>query len=294
MTPRVSVVIPVYNGARFLADCLIALRGQSLPAADFETIVVDDGSTDATAEVARGLGFRVEQQAHSGAPAARNRGARAAGGEWVAFTDADCLPSRQWLQALLEAVADSSPQAMGAAGRMVGYQSDTPAARFVDLSGGLDAQDYLDHPRFPFAPTGNVVFRRTALLAAGGFDERFTAYDSCDLHTRLRQIDDAPFHFAPRAVVLHRHRRTWPEYWRQQLWYGRGYGQFLIRHREAIGWSVSHELRAWGKLGGLALAACRPGGDDGTLVRRGQLVKMLAQRLGCMSTYWSPRERARW
>jgi len=293
MSPRVSVVIPVFNGARTLADCLRGVAAQTLPAADFEVIVVDDGSTDATAAVASGFGTLL-RQAHRGAASARNTGVRAAHGEWVAFTDADCIPTRGWLQALLAAVHAADGDGLGAAGRVVGYQSESAAARFVDLSGGLDAERHLAHATFPFAPSGNVMYRCAALQAAGGFDTRYAAYDACELHNRLRRLHGGPFRFEPRAVVLHRHRASWPAYWRQQFTYGRGYGQFLLHHRADIRWSMWRELRAWYDMALLGLAAARGGSDDHALLRRGELVKACAQRLGIITTYWNPRERRRW
>ena len=85
--PTVSVVIPVYNGAPFLASAVASVRAQSVAVA--EIVVVDDGSTDATAEVAKGLGVSYLCQANQGPGAARNRGVTVATGEWIAFLDAD-------------------------------------------------------------------------------------------------------------------------------------------------------------------------------------------------------------
>jgi len=296
MTIDVSVIVAAYNRKHLLRECLRALQAQNLPKEQFEIIVVDDGSTDGTASVAGSFDVRVLRQPHLGVCAARNAGLRAARGEWVAFTDSDCIPSRTWLPSLLTAVrpADGKPPALGAAGPTFGYKSTSPAARFVDLTAGLSAEQYLAHPLFPYAPTANLMYGRDALEAVGGFDSRFTAYEACDLSLRLRRVHEGEFVFAPRAVVLHRHRATWTAYWRQQLWYGRGYGQFLLSHRDEVGWSMWREAQAWGRVAGLGLAACRPGRGDDALVRRGRFVKGLAQRIGCFTTYWNPVERRRW
>ncbi len=88
MNPRFSVVIPAYNSAATLARAIESVRAQSWPA--HETIVVDDGSTDATAAVARQFdAVRLIQQPNSGVSVARNAGAAAATGDWLAFLDAD-------------------------------------------------------------------------------------------------------------------------------------------------------------------------------------------------------------
>ena len=89
MTPRFSVVIPAFNAAATLARAIESVQAQSWPA--HEIIVVDDGSRDASAEIARqfGDGVRLIQQANSGVSVARNAGAAAATGDWLAFLDAD-------------------------------------------------------------------------------------------------------------------------------------------------------------------------------------------------------------
>jgi GT2 family glycosyltransferase len=89
MTPRFSVVIPAFNSAATLARAIESVRAQSWPA--HEIIVVDDGSTDATAGIARQFGdvVRLIQQNNSGVSVARNAGAAAATGDWLAFLDAD-------------------------------------------------------------------------------------------------------------------------------------------------------------------------------------------------------------
>ena len=116
---RASVVIPVYNGAHTLEACLQSLAQQSMKPHEFEVIVVDDGSTDESAAIARRFGVNVITQKNGGAPAARNTGIRAARGTWVAFTDSDCVCSRTWLAALVNA-AEREPGSLGAAGKTIG------------------------------------------------------------------------------------------------------------------------------------------------------------------------------
>jgi glycosyltransferase involved in cell wall biosynthesis len=134
MTVDFSVVVPVRNGEATLVGCLQALRTQTLPDEGYEVIVVDDGSTDASARIAEPLVDLVIPRPGIGAAAARNAGWQAARGRWIAFTDADCVPSCGWLAALATALTGERGHALGAAGRTIGYRSDSPAARFVDLT----------------------------------------------------------------------------------------------------------------------------------------------------------------
>jgi glycosyltransferase involved in cell wall biosynthesis len=292
--PRVTVVVPARNAARTLGECLRALAGQNLPAEQFEVIVVvDRDSRDGSAAIAAAAGVRVLTSNMSGAAAARNTGIAAAATEWIAFTDADCIPSRVWLSQLLAAVGEADGGSLGAAGRTVGHDSTSAAARFVDLTGGLSADRHLAHDRYPWAPTGNVMYRRSALDAVGGFDARFRTYEGCDLHTRLLRGVGGQFAYASSAVVLHRHRAGWRAYWRQQVGYGIGYGQFYRRYEGELSWGMSDELRAWASVVGAMCRAAIPRRGDAGLLARGTAVKLIAQRIGFDLSYWSRREARR-
>jgi glycosyltransferase involved in cell wall biosynthesis len=291
---EVSVVVPFFNSRATLGRCLSALSGQTLARQRYEIIAVDDGSTDGGAEIARRSSVRLIQQKNRGAPGARNAGIEAATGKWIAFTDADCTPSRSWLRSLLTAVETTTEPVLGAAGPVMAQPSDAPAARFVDISGGLDTARHLQHPRFPFAPTGNVMYRRDALEAVGGFDDRYAAYDACDLHRRLMLEVGGEVIFVESAVVLHQHRATWSDYWTQQVNYGRGLAQFYVKWADDVPWSRWREAAAWAALGRAAVVACAPGKADAALARRGAFVKQLAQRVGFATTYFRSSERARW
>ncbi len=290
---KVSVVIPVYNGADTLGACLQSLASQTIGSAQYEVIVVDDGSTDASAAIARNAGVRVISQRNGGAPAARNAGIAAANGEWIAFTDSDCVCSRNWLASLV-AAAEREAGSIGAAGKTVGFQSTTPAARFVDLMGGLDPIRSLQHPRFPFAPTSNALYRRASVQSVGGFDTRFATYDACDLHTRLLAKHTGTFAYEPRALVMHRHRSTWRGYWRQQFFYGVGYAQFVLAHRRELQWNLLHQVRAAGDVIAKAAQAALPADGDAALLRRGWFLRAAAQQAGFICAYYSARERRRW
>jgi glycosyltransferase involved in cell wall biosynthesis len=291
---KATVVIPVYNAEETLAACLRGLKAQDFPQGLYEVIVVNDGSSDNSAAVAADFDVRLLEQDNQGAPAARNLGLAKARGDWVAFTDADCIPSRSWLSSLVNAVEALSGAAFGAAGRTVGYNSVHEAARFVDLMGGLDAERHLSHPTFPFAPSGNVMYRRSVLEQIGGFDPRYYAYDACDLHARARRMNPGPFPYVGHAIVLHRHRPSWKAYWKQQRNYGRGLAQFMWQHRVDVHWPLSRELAAWGTVAASGVRACWPGRGDDAIRRRGTFLKALAQRVGFDSAYWSRAERKRW
>ena len=108
--PLVSIIVTFYNQAEFVAAALNGVLAQSYR--PVEVIVVDDGSTDDTLARAAAAGVRTLQAAHQGPAAARNLGAQAAGGDLLAFTDADCAPTPTWLEALTAPFAE--PEVVGA------------------------------------------------------------------------------------------------------------------------------------------------------------------------------------
>src|SRR5690349_17695325 len=99
--PRVSVVVPVRNGAHVLEACLRALLSQDYPRERYDVLVVDNGSADGSPEIASRMGVRTLFEPMAGAGPARNRGVQAAETELVAFTDSDCEPHSGWLRALI-------------------------------------------------------------------------------------------------------------------------------------------------------------------------------------------------
>jgi glycosyltransferase involved in cell wall biosynthesis len=101
LTPRVSVIIPVYQAEGVLADCLTTVLGQTFPREQYEVIVVNNGSTDRTVAIAAGFPVRVVDEPAPGVARARNRGLAEARGELAAFIDADCVAEPTWLEALV-------------------------------------------------------------------------------------------------------------------------------------------------------------------------------------------------
>src|SRR3954454_11670479 len=108
----VSVIVPVRNGARSLPPLLRSLDEQTLAGERYEVIVVDNDSSDGTAEIAAGCGARVVGEPIANRSRARNRGAEAARTRLYAFTDADCVVHPGWLEALLRS-AGSAPLVAG-------------------------------------------------------------------------------------------------------------------------------------------------------------------------------------
>ncbi len=224
-TPRISVVVCTYNGSRLLRDCLEGIRQLDYP--DLEAIVVDDGSTDASASIAAEYGVRVIRTENRGLSAARNTGWQAATGEIVAYLDDDARPDPQWLRYL--AWAFRTTRHVGIGGPNIAPPGDGWIAECVANSPGGPMHVLVSDTEAEHIPGCNMAFRRTALAAIGGFDARFrTAGDDVDLCWRLQdQVGTLGFHAG--AMVWHHRRNSVRTYWRQQLGYGRA--EALLEHK---------------------------------------------------------------
>jgi O-antigen biosynthesis protein len=215
--PRVSVVVCTYNGARTLRDCCEGLRALDYP--DFEVIVVDDGSTDASAEIARSYGFKVISTENRGLSSARNTGLAAATGEIIAYTDDDARPDPHWLRYLVTEFCRRDVAAVG--GPNVAPPGDGLIAECVASAPGGPIHVLIDDREAEHVPGCNMAFRREALEAIGGFDPRFrTAGDDVDVCWRLAE-QGRSIGFSPAAMVWHHRRDSIRAYWNQQRGYGR-------------------------------------------------------------------------
>jgi GT2 family glycosyltransferase len=215
--PLVSVVICTYNGAATLRACLDGVASLDYPRVD--TIVVDDGSTDASAAIAREAGARVICTPNRGLSAARNQGLSAAAGEIVAYLDDDASPDLNWLTFVVRTFASTAHAAVG--GPNIPPAQDTGVAACVANAPGGPVQVLLTDTEAEHIPGCNMAFRREALLRIGGFDERFhAAGDDVDICWRLRDAG-MTLGFHPAAMVWHRRRSSVRRFWRQQ----RGYGE---------------------------------------------------------------------
>jgi GT2 family glycosyltransferase len=216
--PLVSVVVCTYNGQRTLDETCAAIGELEYPRA--EVIVVDDGSTDASAEIARAHGLRVISTSNRGLSSARNTGAHAAAGEIVAYLDDDAAPDPHWLHHVVDAF-ERDPSFVAVGGPNLAVAGDGVVADAVAISPGNPSQVLLDDRVAEHIPGCNCAFRRDALLAVGGFDPRFhVAGDDVDVCWRLQDAGGTIGYTA--AAVVHHHRRgTVSGYLRQQRGYGR-------------------------------------------------------------------------
>ncbi len=231
--PQVSIVIPVKDRADDLRTCLSSLQELDYPQDRLEVIVVDDGSTDATPQVARAFGALVVPSGEvGGGPAlARNCGAALAEGEILAFIDSDCTAAPDWLSDLLPAFADEKLAAIG--GWVDGMHQGTALDRYEavmsslnlgrrEMLGGVGEDTF-------YLPSCNLLVRKAAFRAAGGFNTELQVGEDVDLTWRLRD-GGWKIQYLPRGTVFHAHRsKLWP-FMRRRFDYGTSEGLLQQLH----------------------------------------------------------------
>lgn len=227
--PKVSVVVASYNGGRTLKVCLESLVRLNYP--NYEVILVDDGSTDSSPEIASLFKtVRYIRQTNHGLSVARNTGINAATGEIVAFTDSDCRADEDWLYYIVGDLLTSRFTGMG--GHNFLPPEDSPAAAAVLVSPGGPAHVMLNDRLAEHIPGCNMVFYKWALDEIAGFDPIFTkAGDDVDVCWRLQQRGYR-IGFNPAGFVWHYRRSTVKAYLKQQRGYGEAEAMLVRKHPE--------------------------------------------------------------
>ena len=232
-----SIIIPSFNGASRIGNCLDAILKQA-SGRDMEILVVNDGSTDNTVDVVeRYSGVRCITQANAGPAAARNRGAAEARGAIILFTDDDCVPMPDWVDAMLQPFQD--PEVVGAKGIYRTHQKSL-IARFVQieyedryrLMSNLDRIDFID--------TYSAAFRRDRFLEMTGYDTSFPVACAEDIELSYRMSARGwKMKFAPAAIVYHTHPDMLFQYLRKK--YKFAYWRVLaVRKNPGKGLKDSH------------------------------------------------------
>jgi len=223
---QITVIVPTCNRKDFLTKLLSSLFQQTLPPDQYEVVVVSDGSTDGTGDLVRALqeqhpNLVLLEQRNQGPAAARNAGARVARGEYLAFTDDDCIASRDWLERTSRVFERTG------AGVVQGRTSTDREAR-------SPLTNQVDNERGMYGvPTCNAAYRKGIFSAVGGFDERFPFPHNEDADLAWRAERLGPVVFAPEVHIIHPPRRE--TLWGRAYWVRYLESDFLLyaKHPEA-------------------------------------------------------------
>ncbi len=226
-TPFVSVIVCSYNGGQTLDACLESLGQIDYPA--YEIVLVDDGSTDNTAEIAaRFPSVRYIRQENHGLSHARNSGAAAARGEIFAYTDSDCMADKDWLYYLIGTLL--SGNYAGAGGPNVPPPAQDWVQACVAASPGGPSHVLLTDTVAEHIPGCNMAWYRWAFESVGGFDVEYRkAGDDVDFCWRIQQTGQE-IAFSPTAIVWHHRRFTLGAFRKQQEGYGEAESMLRFKH----------------------------------------------------------------
>lgn len=245
-SPTVSVVIPTRNRPQAIERCLDALAEQTLPPGSFEVVVVDDGSEPALsldpARWSSKFELKLIRQKNTGPAGARQRGVAEARGEFLAFTDDDCLPTPTWLEKLVAALREN-PEAMVGGSTFNGLKNDL----FAETSQLILEMVYEHFNRDPansyFFASNNIALRRDRYLASGGFDPDFDSpaaedREFCDRWRMQRR----PLVWKKDSWIEHRHAQDVFGFCRLHFRYGQGAFLYQAKRKERASGSMAADM----------------------------------------------------
>jgi GT2 family glycosyltransferase len=242
-----SIIVPVFAPPAQLRECLEPLCRLDAPRGGFEVVIVDDGSPTPHDDVVGCYRSRIDvrllRQCNRGAGAARNAGARIAGGKYLVFTDVDCRPAREWLTVLAERFEQTPDFMLGGrtVNRLIANRYAATSQLIVDVVYAF----YNARPEGArFFASNNLAIPATLFRAVGGFDENVFRVASED-----RELCDRWHHtggrmaYVPEAVVFHAHALTLAAFCRQHFSYGRGAWNYHRRRAERGSGSMRDDFR---------------------------------------------------
>jgi GT2 family glycosyltransferase len=227
-----TIVIPVFNMANTIGQCLESITALDYDPDAFEVIVVDNMSTDDTRGIVAKFPVKIlDEKVFQSSYAARNTGIAAARGKLIAFTDADCVVDRAWLAEIAREIGDESFGCF--AGEILSSPPTTLVERFSEHIGLLRQKGPISgwHHR-PYAQTANAVYRREVFNRVGFFHPTVKSGGDADIAWRMQSETQYKIKFVPKAVVYHHHRTDAPALYSQFRRYGTGKLSWATYHSD--------------------------------------------------------------
>jgi len=227
----ISVIIPSYNSEKTMGNCIKAIQSQSIKNYELEEkesgsvrinqkieiIVVDDGSSDKTADIVKSFRtVKFFKRTHKGPASSRNFGAKMARGDILLFTDSDCEPDKNWIAEMTEPFKKDK-SVVGVSGTYRTRQNEI-IARFAQYEIEARHAKMADMKSIDFIGTFSAGYRKEIFQKFGGFDESFSTSAGEDPELSFRMAEAGlKMVFAPKAIVYHTHPNTLMKYLRQKF-----------------------------------------------------------------------------
>lgn len=213
----VSVIIPALNEEEMIGKCLESLAESCYPLDRFEVILVDNGSTDHTLEIARSFSTRLRLTIHQrpgvNISALRNLGAAAAKGEVLAFLDADCSVPSNWIE---NAASNLASDSAGVIGGNITIPEDSGWVARTWFQVAYAPKD----GEVAYVPSGNMLMKSSTFMQIGGFNEAIKTSEDCELCSRARGERFTVREISALTVIHWRTPQTLKEFYRREAWHG--------------------------------------------------------------------------
>ncbi|VEP15587.1 Glycosyl transferase family 2 [Hyella patelloides LEGE 07179] len=224
----VSVVIPIYNGENDLPELIECLEQQTYPQELVEYLLVDNNSSDRTAEILTNAAKKAQEKGINlkhlteatiqSSYAARNLGIRQANYNILAFTDADCRPQSNWLRELVKPFQDSQTGIV--VGEIIALTGNSLLEQYADKKELMSQKFLLEHSFCAYGQTANIAIRKQAFRDVGLFRPHLTTGGDADICWRIQRESDWQLKSAPEAIISHRHRSNFKTFRSQFHRYG--------------------------------------------------------------------------
>lgn len=226
LKPKVSVIIPVYNSEKELPNCLGAILNQTYPADNLEVIVVDNNSVDGTAKIVKSKPVKYAFEKRQSSYAARNKGLKLATGELLVFTDADCIPTKNWIKEYIECYSKTGKKLIGGA---IDITTE-------DLNNSWMVYDKLNHMNQKllvttknFAATANLMVHRDVFDKVGEFDSDLISGGDSEFGQRATKKFDMVY--CPKARIYHPARGSFTGIIKKKYRLGFGFAQRNLKEK---------------------------------------------------------------
>lgn len=231
--PFVSIIIPAFNAEETMEKCLQSLKEMNYPHDRREVIIVDDGSTDNTYEIAQKLADKVIKTENRGPSAARNTAVEQAKGDYLAFTDSDCYVHPEWLNELLKGF-ELGDNYISSGGNQFGPPDDKPFAKVVQaylesvgfLGGYTKSSKELIEVKHN--PSCNVIYKKEAFDLEKGFLSKLYPGEDVEFDCRLVK-HGFQIAYNPEAIVWHYRPSTIKAFARMMYRYGKWGAGYIVK-----------------------------------------------------------------
>lgn len=222
---KFSIIVPVFNTSAYLERCIEALRSLDYPSSEYEILLVDNNSTDRSGEIlSKSTGVRVFKESKQGSYAARNHAVREAKGEFLAFTDSDCMPHRNWLRVIERVFEDPKRQIV------LGTRLSESPNRLVRLIAEYESKKservfQSDSTDVYHGFTNNMGVRRSTFDQFGPFDEILRGADTLFTRRVVKSLGCEAVCYDTAMQVIHAELDSLSSYYNKMYTYGRTRGQ---------------------------------------------------------------------